>query len=284
MELVAYMVLVDRGTVTVLGCLMLFNGANLFAVEYIFILGGIARILIGLIFVRKIVGTVRIEYDFTFWKDTLRKSIPLGLYMILTLVYFRIDTLLLSLLGCGSSEVGWYNASYNIFAILLLPSLAYSQAVFPVFSRLQLKDIELLKKYYLYSLYLLMGVGLFLAILIYFLAIPIINVLYGSEYLNSVTILKILSVAAFFSLVSCFNQWLFIAIDRVKELLHLMAGAAALNIVLNFIFIPLMASKGAALTTAFTEVIFVSCSTYLFLNVTAKRVQANVLFDSASSP
>jgi O-antigen/teichoic acid export membrane protein len=284
MELVALMVLIDRGTVTVLGCLMLLNGADLFRVEYVFILGGAARIVIGLIFVRRIVGAVGIEYDFAFWKETLRKSIPLGLYMILTLVYFRIDTLLLSFLGYGSSEVGWYNAGYNIFAILMLPSLAYSQAVFPVISRLQLRDIKLLKKYYVHSLYFLTGAGLFVAVVTYFLAVPIINVLYGSDYPQSVVILKILSVAALFSLVSCFNQWMFIAVDCVKELLQFMAGAAALNIVLNLVFIPLMASKGAALTTACTELVFGSFSTYLFLHITNKRVQAKVIVDSISSP
>jgi O-antigen/teichoic acid export membrane protein len=185
--------------------------------------------------------------------------------MIATLLYFRIDTLLLTFLGYGSTEVGWYNASYNIFAVLLLPAIAFSQAAFPSFVRLYVNKKSEFKKYYIYSVVFLLLVGIGIGVVVYVAAPALIRILYGGNYEYSVSVLRVLAVAICFSLVTWFSQRLFIAVGKIKELLLFMVGAAIFNIVLNIQCIPVLGAVGAAMTTMLCEVLFALYAIYYII-------------------
>ncbi|TFH43900.1 MAG: flippase, partial [ANME-2 cluster archaeon] len=57
-----------------------------------------------------------IEMDF--WKTTLKEAFPFGLSGIFVVIYFYIDSVMLSLMK-SDEVVGWYNASYKLVFILL---------------------------------------------------------------------------------------------------------------------------------------------------------------------
>ena len=79
--------------------------------------------------------TFRLRIDTAAWKDFLRESWPMGMTAIITFAYFKMDTILLSVLQT-SSEVGIYNVAYKIMenliffpamlAVLVLPRLSRS--------------------------------------------------------------------------------------------------------------------------------------------------------------
>jgi len=52
-------------------------------------------------------------FDFVYWKKFLKMSFPMGASALVTFLYFKMDTILLSLLK-GSEEVGIYNMAYKI--------------------------------------------------------------------------------------------------------------------------------------------------------------------------
>lgn len=271
MDLAAIIILADRLTVIILSSYFLYIKASLIGVQFAFVAGGLLRVALARNFVKKYVPVHSFSYDYRFWKTMLRQSFPIGLYMILSLIYYRVDTVLLSMLGHGSSEVGWYNAGYNIFSVLSLPAMAYAVATFPGFSRLFIAQDSRLKKFGISSLLSVGGASFLICGASFLLADPLISMLYGAGYSESIKILKILSIAALFSSINWFLQWVMIAINRSKELLYILLIGTTLNIVLNIIIIPSMAAIGASITTVITELfISMSCLAVLY-SLTSKK-------------
>ena len=53
------------------------------------------------------------QFDFAYWKKFLREAAPLGISAIVVFAYFKMDTILLSVLKTNA-EVGIYNAAYKV--------------------------------------------------------------------------------------------------------------------------------------------------------------------------
>ncbi|MFZ5982169.1 MAG: oligosaccharide flippase family protein, partial [Patescibacteria group bacterium] len=66
---------------------------------------------------------ISFEYDPEYWKKFLRESWPMGVSVFITFLYFKMDTILLSVLG-SNTEVGIYNAAYKVIEnITFFPSM-----------------------------------------------------------------------------------------------------------------------------------------------------------------
>src|SRR5664279_2980931 len=86
----------------------------------------------------------KIEFDRGLTKFLILEALPLTISGAFLLIAFRIDTVILSLLT-NNSEVGIYNAAYNLLvALLFLPSV-YVMAIFPVLSRLYVNSKKTLQ-------------------------------------------------------------------------------------------------------------------------------------------
>ena len=55
----------------------------------------------------------KIEVDWEFWKKIIKEAWPMGEMAICIMIYFRIDTVMLSLMK-GDVAVGLYNAAYRL--------------------------------------------------------------------------------------------------------------------------------------------------------------------------
>ena len=85
------------------------------------VIGNLAMLLSTNYFVRKITP-LKYRFDLDLWKEVLVKSLPYGLALILNTVYFRVDSILISVMR-GQEEVGIYGVAMKMlehFAILPL--------------------------------------------------------------------------------------------------------------------------------------------------------------------
>ena len=65
----------------------------------------------------------KMEFDWGFWKVTIKEALPFGLTGIFVTIYYWIDSVMLSLMQ-GDEAVGWYNAAYRLIIVLLfIPSI-----------------------------------------------------------------------------------------------------------------------------------------------------------------
>lgn len=181
------------------------------------------------------------------WKPYLKEAWIIAASLILINIYYTFDTLLLGLLD-KPALVGWYNAAYKV--IMLFVGIAgLLQMAFAPFFASQKEKLDVFKK----------GVAGFSVILIFLSALicgslflgshDLIKFLYGNDYLPSIPILRLLSIALFFIFLdTVFLAPLLFTGFQKYYLLSVLIGAIS-NIILNLILIPLWSYKGAAIAT-----------------------------------
>lgn len=206
----------------------------------------------------------KLRVDFSYWKKFLKMSFPMGISVAITFLYFKMDTIMLSIMQ-SSADVGIYNAAYKIIEnITFFPAMIIG-LIMPLMSRYIFSDKEKFKNISnkTFKIFFLLVVPLVVGAL--FLAEKIIFLIGGAGFTESANILRILIFALAFIFFGHFFNNILIAGNLQKKLMKILAVCAAFNIITNLILIPLYSYKGAAITSVFTEVLVVSLTAYLVI-------------------
>ena len=203
----------------------------------------------------------KIEVDLGFWKHTMKEALPFGLSGIFVVIYFYIDSVMLSLMQ-GEEVVGWYNAAYRFVYVLLFIPAAYFSSIYPIMSRFYKTSKDSMRFSYEKSLKYILIIAFPIAIGVTFFADKIILLIFKEEFAPSIPALQILVWAVFFSYLAHATVYTLNSINRQMIYTKITFLAMMLNVVLNLIFIPLLSFVGASLTTLFTEFIGFSLMFY----------------------
>jgi O-antigen/teichoic acid export membrane protein len=213
------------------------------------------------------------DIDLGFWKPTLMMALPLSLVSIFSLIAYRVDTILLSLIK-GSIVVGWYSASYRLMEVFLFLPGVFATAVFPVFSSLHLSSHETLKLSYQKSFKYLALLSVPVAVGTTVLAPEIVLLIYKSAFTPSIIILQILIWAIPITFLNYIFGTILPAMNRQNVLLKVTFLSMIFNIALNLVLIPTYSYVGAAVVTVATELfIFVLCLFILSKTFSTVRLQ-----------
>jgi O-antigen/teichoic acid export membrane protein len=191
-----------------------------------------------------------IEMDF--WKTILKEAFPFGLSGIFVVIYFYIDSVMLSLMK-SDEVVGWYNASYKLVFILLFIPAVYFSSIYPVMSNLFIHSKDTLKFIYSTSLKYMLILGVLMGISTIILADQIILLIYGTEYQPSILALKILIWAVFFSFLAHAPMYILNSTNKQVIYTKVVFIGMIVNVIMNFILIPKYSLIGASVATVFTE-------------------------------
>lgn len=188
-------------------------------------------------------------------KKILKNSWPLMLASAAGFIYLRIDQVMIGVM-MGNYEVGLYAAAVKLVEVWYFIPGIICTSLFPAIINAKKIGVELYKLR-LRNLYILMAIiSILMAIFISFLAKPIIYILFGNGYLESVNILKVYiwsSVGLFLGI--AVTQYL-MSENLVKTIFWLNFLAMLVNIILNLIFIPSLGLLGAAWATFISYLIF----------------------------
>jgi len=202
------------------------------------------------------------EFDWSFWKPTIKEALPFGLGAIFVIVYSSIDAVMLSSMK-GDAAVGWYRAAYGIMVALgFLPS-AFSSAIFPIMSGFYVSSQDALRlsyeRFLKYMLVLVVPIGVATTLL----ANRIILLIFGDGYIPSIVALQILVwVFVLASISSPFVQVLQ-ATNNQRKGMKVAAICMAANIALNLLLIPRYSYAGAGVAAVATHSISLAiCSWY----------------------
>lgn len=237
---------------------------------------GFIGLFLGAIIVWRKFSHFGIEFDFIFWRSLLKESWPFALSLIFISIYYYMDSVMLGIMG-KDQEVGWYNAAYKpIFFILILGSIL-SNCAFPIISRLYKESLIRLKEFLNNFARLMTFIALPLAFGGTALALPIINLIYGQEYLKGVLAFQILIWTAAVIYISIVYAPSLQACNRQKVYLFGVGVGAFINIILNFLLIPKFSLYGAAVATLLTET-FVFVFVYIQFNrVVSIKIMKHIL-------
>ena len=211
--------------------------------------------LTGLILVMKKFSVKLIFPGYNQIKEQLKRSSDLFKSTIAITLYTNSNTFILGLLT-NEQVVGYYSAAdkIRIAAQNLLGPI--SQSIYPHVNYLVLKSKE---KFLKFNRKLLKLQGLFaflISLAIFLFAGPISNVLFGSGFIESVKVLKILAWLPFvISISNVYGIQTMLPLNYEKQFFYMVASASILNLILLFSLIPVLSGIGAAISFFVTEII-----------------------------
>lgn len=204
----------------------------------------------------------RPRFDFPYWKSFLRESWPMGATAIITFMYFKMDTILLSVLQ-SSAHVGIYNVAYKIMENLIFFPAMLAGLILPLLSRFIFTDRkqfeEIANK--TFKVFFIMVTPL--AVGTWFLAADIVGIVSGAGFQESAPVLRILIFALGCIFFGHYFNMLLVVSNAQKKLMQTLIVAAVFNILLNLFLISRYSYMGAASAAFATEALVVLLTGFL---------------------
>lgn len=207
-------------------------------------------------------GPFRSALDLGRWKGYLKAALPFGLIVAFYLVYFRVDSVMISFFR-GDDEVGLYGAAYNLIsAMMFLPS-GLVAAMFPRLASRYHRPDENLDPPFQKAGRWLIAMSLPLAVGASLIPTELIQAFLGETYLPAATSLAVLAWTLPVWFVTFLQGNLLTIIERQKAVATVGAVNMITNLGLNLIVIPRYGFTGAAVTTLLTELVGLTQMFYL---------------------
>ena len=232
----------------------------LYIISSIF-LGSIVSFILVLHFASKYVQ-IKLAFDFKFWKKLLIQSYPLAISAIIVLIYFKLDTIFLSVMK-DSDAVGVYGLSYKILENLIFFPAMIVGLTMPIMSKYIFVDRSKFKTVVQRTLDFLIIAFLPIAFGAIMTSNKIIGLFTKNGFVDSPMVLNILIIALGFIFLGALFSNIIIAANQQKRLAQIYFIGMIFNIIANFIFIPKYSYFGAAMTTVATEFLVTALMIYI---------------------
>lgn len=235
-------------------------GFGFYGIIFSLIIGCLVNFLILFVFARQHVK-FSLEFDFVYWRKLIRATIPIAASIVLTLIYFKIDSIFLSIPAINRnslspmSDVGIYGIAYKILEGLIFFPAMFVGLIMPLLSASAFNDREKFKKIFQKTLDILFVFIVPLIIGILMLSTKIVVLIGGNDFLAAAGPLNVLAIAiGLIFLGNLFGNSI-IALDKQKIGAWIYCAGMVFNIVTNLIFIPKYRYIGASWTTTATELL-----------------------------
>ncbi|MEW6407423.1 MAG: flippase [Patescibacteria group bacterium] len=197
---------------------------------------------------------IRLAFDFKYWKYLLKIAAPLAISVIFNLIYFKVDTVILSVFK-PERDVGIYGAPYKVLESLITFAAIFAGILLPILSKYIIENFEKFKRLYRRSFDVIAIFILPLIVGVVMLARPIMVFFGGGEFAESENVLRIL----IFACGAIYFSHLFgnsvVACNEQKKMMWIYFLTAASSIILNFVLIPPFSYYGAAISVLISEII-----------------------------
>jgi len=179
----------------------------------------------------------------------------LGLATLCNLVFNSIDMLMLGVMS-NPREVGLYSASYRVVNQVLYTYYLLTQVLYPQLARQDVQErIRMLSPRVLLAL---AGAGTAIAAVLAVTRRPVLNLLFGAQFLPATLLLLLLAWAIPLDFLTSYLNNAYLAWGMEKKLLLCTMISAASNVMLNLIWIPAYGATAAAVNTLISYVIFLA--------------------------
>jgi O-antigen/teichoic acid export membrane protein len=219
----------------------------------------------GLLYVHKLRGytTKSWRFNLNLAGSMLRDSWPLICSALFTMIYLRIDQIMLGNM-MGGKELGLYSVAVQIAEVWFFVPIALCSSVFPAIIEAE-KFSEELFYTRLQRLYNLMAfISYAVAIPLSIFATDIIGILFSSAYAEAAPLLGMLVWAGLFNNLLTARNLLVVAKNWTRVNMVSIAFGCLTNIALNFLLIPRYGAMGAVVATLISYWFAAHGTCYLF--------------------
>ena len=189
--------------------------------------------------------------------ETLKHIRPLCVLFVSTLavsLYTKMDKIMVGQLS-DMTQVGYYEGAYKIYAILNGIAAAFGTVMLPRMSNIVANhDENAINRQMKYSFKYIMCVSVAISFGMYAVSTTLIPIYYGDAYVDSIHVLKILSISSIFcNMAHIIRTHFLLPHSMDKEQVACVVVAAIGNVLVNAALIPFLGASGAAIGTVFAE-------------------------------
>lgn len=233
------------------GILILLSGGLLLDLFLLFIMGRAAVVVSGW-------WWYRLPFIPSFYvQDALqliKKASPLFFVSVFTILYFRIDILLIRYL-LNLEAVAPYSAAYRFLdASLILPNIIMNISV-PTLTRYLHQDLSKIGRIIEFIFSVLSSIAFLLAAELILYSQDLMTLLYGNRFPEAAGVLPLLALCAIVFYLTTPLAHLFFASRKEKFHATLLFFLTLINITTNVFLIPRLGINGAAITTLVCELV-----------------------------
>ncbi|WP_448589555.1 flippase [Thermodesulfobium sp.] len=240
------------------------NASDFLYVPILSSLGSIVAGVLALWIVFKDFGIKFRMPDFEKVKFHLKEGWYIFISTVAISLYTTSNTFILGLFT-NNILVGYYSAAEKIIRAaqgLLSP---VSQTIFPHVSKLMNESKDAGIKFIRRITYLIGGLSFVISLVIFILANLIVEIILGSQYTESIIILRILAFLPFLvGLSNVFGVQTMLTLNYKKAFTNIIVFASGVNIFLAIILVPIYNDIGTSISVLITEMI-ITISMFLFL-------------------
>jgi O-antigen/teichoic acid export membrane protein len=237
------------------------NNLGLLAIIVAVTIGSFVNFVLLIISARQYLR-LEFEVDLKVWKEIWDISWPIAMTIALTLVYFRADTIILSLVR-PQAEVGIYGASYKVLDILVQFPYLFLGLLLPLLSRFYTENKKLfnLTVEKVFDFLMIATLPMIAGMIV--LGEQIMTFVAGDEFIISGVLLKILIFAVAAIYIAALFGYAIVAANLQKLMIKYYLINAVISIGLYIVLIPLYSYWAAAILTVFTEMFILISSYYI---------------------
>lgn len=222
---------------------------------------------------------VRLSVDWGYWQETLRTALPIAASLIFVFIYFKLDTVLLSLMK-PAYDVGVYSVAYKVLeAIVFLPAI-YIGLVMPLLSKQAVSNRPEFVKTFRKAFNVLSIFALPFSTYLFLLSGKIVRIIGGSGFVQSGPVLKILALAILLIFFGNLGGNALVALNLQKKAMWIYLIGAIFNVGANLILIPRYTYFATSWTTVLTELLITLLMFWLIKKETRIGADFEVLFKS----
>jgi O-antigen/teichoic acid export membrane protein len=189
--------------------------------------------------------------------SALAQSLPIWLAGLLSMLYFKVDTVFLRSLA-GDAELGAYGAAFKLFeGAMILPCVVLA-VTFPQLARAH-EDPVVQRRLEWHVGMLLLGLGLSVGVVCLLVGGPLVRVVFGLGFGRAVASLRVLALGLPLLYLNYGLTHFLVARDMGRRNLWLAVTMLALNVALDVALIPRGSGPGAAWATVLTEAALTAC-------------------------
>ncbi len=237
----------------VVAILLLRVGAGVETVAIVLLLGSIAGMSWQIIRVARMIG-IRWHWDMTVARSLIRSGLSFLAYGVIGVIYYRIDTVLLSVLTTAVA-IGIYGAAYRLFDTLaFVPGVLVGAIMSPILAKYSVTDKDKLRSAVERSVTAMLLCSLPAAVGLAVTAPNIIFLVYHrSAYSQSALVLEALAPGLIALFLNSALTTVLVSTGQERKLPIIAAAALVFNVILNLTLIPRFAEIGSAWATTLTE-------------------------------
>lgn len=184
-------------------------------------------------------------FKWEYWKFTLFFNLPLLPHYLSQVVLSSSDRIMIANM-CTAADAGVYSIAYSVGMLMTILTTSLNSTVMPwLYRALDTRDLKRIGKMSILTLGTIALVVLFVDIL----APEVVAILAPGEYSEAMTLVPVIAASVFFMFLYsyCSNMEFFYEKTALAAIASVLA--AALNLALNAVFIPLLGYRAAGYTT-----------------------------------